>query len=80
MSFKLPHSWTEIDAAQRAIVRPAGAGVARDVSPLALEDVAAAGDGDAHGALQHLPHLPPQGGLPLVRLIQLAFQGVERFL
>ena len=59
---------------------PVGAALARHVSLLALEDGAVAGDGEADGALEDLPQLPLDGVLPRFRLIQLEFQGVERFL
>ena len=70
----------EVGAAHGAGARPVGAGPARDVSVVALEDLAARRHGEADGTLQDLLHLCPQHCLPRLCLLQLALQGVEGFL
>ena len=57
--FSLPGCGAEIGAAHGAGVRPVGAALASDVSAVALEDGAVAGDGEADGTLHDLPQLPP---------------------
>ena len=69
----------EVDAAHGAGAR-LGAAPARDVSVVALEDLAARRHGEADGTLQDLLHLCPHRLLPRLRLLQLALQGVEGFL
>ena len=56
---------------------PVGAALARDVSPVALEDVAVAGNGEADRALYDLPQPSLHGDLPRGRLLQLALQVVQ---
>ena len=71
---------TEINATLGAGLRPVGAAQARDVSVVALEDLAAGRHGEADGTLQDLLHLCPHRFLPRLSLLQLALQGVESFL
>ena len=67
----------EVGAAHGAGARPVGAGRARDVSVVALEDFPASRHGEADGTLQDLLHLCPQVSLPRLSFLHPALHGVK---